>query len=671
MKFKSSCKTPNPPRISLAVSATAVLLALLWFSPRARASDTAPDWLRAAAQDKVPDYPKEAVVVVLLNDQQTIVSPNGQIETRTRRAYKILRPEADRHYNYAGATFDNQTKVSFFRAWTITSDGHELEVKDKDAVVKNVTSFEVFSDLRAEYLRFPEVKPGSVVGYELVQKQRPDVFDDIWFFQDEVPIRRSHYSLQLPPGWEFSALWANHPEQAPQSAGRNQYVWEVMDSPAIEIEPEMPAWTTVEGHMVLKFFPSDPAMRDKTTGTWNDIGTWYYNLIAPRRVATPEIKQKVAELTAGISDPLEKIRALAAFTQRQIRYAAIEIGIGGHQPHAAGDVLAHRYGDCKDKATLLNTMLQEIGIDSYNVMISPQRGLVRPGFPMLLFGHSIVAIHLPDNLTDPSLYAVVNHPKLGRLLFFDPTDEYIPLGYLPPSEQSNYALVVTPQGGDLVLVPLLPPSTNRLLRTGTLSVSATGNLTGEVEELRWGGPAEQSREQFLSAAPADRQKVFEAFLGNSLTNFSLTKASIGNLEKYDESLTLKYKFAVDGYAKTAGDLLILRPRVVGAKGSNLLSGKPRKYPIEFIEATRQDDIFDITFPPGYVVDELPKPVLAECAYGTYKSEVQVADNVLHYKRTYEIKEVVVPTQKLDEVRDFFHQISADERASAVLRRANP
>ncbi|MGA6955755.1 MAG: hypothetical protein WBY73_11645, partial [Candidatus Acidiferrales bacterium] len=250
-------------------------------------------------------------------------------------------------------------------------------------------------------------------------------------------------------------------------------------------------------------------------------------------------------------------------------------------------------------------------------------------------------------------------------------DEYVPLGYLPPSEQTNFALVVTPQGGELLSVPLLPPSTNRLLRTATLSVSDTGKLTGEVEELRWGGPAEESREQFLTAAPADRQKVFEAFLGNSLTNFSLTSASIGNLEKYDESLTLKYKFAADGYAKTAGDLLILRPRVVGAKGSNLLSGKARKYPIEFTEATRQDDIFDITLPAGYVVDELPKPVDAECPYGTYKSQVLVANNVLHYKRTYEIKDVNVPTQNLDEVRDFFHQIAADEKSSAVLRRANP
>ncbi len=669
-KNKSFFKIQNRLRISLAVFAAGLILALASFLPRVHA-DNAPDWLRAAAQEKLPEYPKDAVAVVLLDDQQTIVNANGQTETRTRRAFKILRPEATRHYGHAEARFDNETKILFFKAWTITPDGHELEVKEKDAVEESLTSFELFSDVRAKFLKFPEANPGSVVGYEIIQRQRPEVFDDVWTFQELIPVHKSRYTLQLPAGWEFTTLWANHPDQPPQSAGPNQYVWEVTESPAIEIEPEMPAWTSVEGHMVLKFFPSDSALRAKTSGSWNDIGLWYYGLIAPRRVATPEIKQKVAELTAGISDPLEKIRALAVFSQRQIRYAAIEIGIGGHQPHAAADVLAHRYGDCKDKATLLNTMLQEIGVESYNVMISPQRGLIRPGFPLLLFGHSIVAIRLPDAVPATNLYAVVNDPKLGRLLFFDPTDEYTPLGYLPATEQTNYALVVTPQGGELILVPLLPPATNRLLRTAKLSLSSSGNLRGEVQELRWGGPAVQSREQFLTVAPADRQKILEKFLGTTLTNFSLTSASLGDLEKYDDSLTVNYKFAVDGYAKTAGNLLILRPGVVGTKGSNLLSGKPRKYPIEFPEATRQDDIFDITLPAGYVVDELPKPVLAECAYGTYKSEVQVADNVLHYKRTYEITDVVVPTQKLDEVRDFFHQIAADEKSSAVLRRANP
>jgi hypothetical protein len=79
-------------------------------------------------------------------------------------------------------------------------------------------------------------------------------------------------------------------------------------------------------------------------------------------------------------------------------------------------------------------------------------------------------------------------------------------------------------------------------------------------------------------------------------------AAIGNLEQYDQTLTLNYSFVSSGYAKSAGDLLIVQPRIVGTKGWNILAGKPRKYPIEFKEATRQDDVFDITLPKGYVVD---------------------------------------------------------------------
>src|SRR5580704_12760489 len=672
-KYKLSCKTPNRRRISFVVSAAALLLGLLWLSPRAHASDNAPELLRTAAAQMRPDYPKDAVAVVVLDELQTTVKDNGEIETTHRCAYKLLRPEAREKYGFAVVRFDNETKVSYFRAWTIMPNGAPIEVKDKEASEVSLEDFEMFSDNRAKVIKFPEANVGSVVGYEYTQRQRPFMFEDDWEFQETIPTRRARFSLQLPAGWEFANYWANFAQQEPQSSSNNQYVWELENIPAVEVEPDMPPFLAVAGRMDIKYFPRDQNLRAKTTGTWSDIGVWYTGLTASSRIASPALQQKVTELTSGISDPLVQMKALASYMQRNIRYVAIEIGIGGFQPHPASDVFAHQYGDCKDKATLLSAMLKEIGIDSYYVLIHTERGIVNPKFPSLRFDHAILAIRLPDKISDAGtgLYATLNDPKLGRLLFFDPTHPYVPLGYLPPYLQDTYGLVMGPDGGELVTLPLLPPSTNRLLRTATLSLSASGNLTGAVEELRWGGPAEQSRAQFLTAAPADRQKVFETFLSNSLTNFSLTSASIGNLQKYDESLTLSYKFAADGYAKTAGDLLILRPRVVGAKGSNLLSGKPRKYPIEFEEATRQDDIFDITLPQGYVVDELPKPVVAECAYGTYKSEIQVADNVLHYKRTYEIKDVVVPTQKLDEVRDFFHQIAADERSSAVLRRANP
>ena len=676
--LKLFCKIPNPLRIirPAAVAALAAISVVALASIFGRLSsrvlaDTAPDWLRAAAHQTLPEYPKDAVAVILLDEEQTTVKDNGDIETRHRRAYKLLRPEAREHYGYAGVQFDNETKLSFFKAWTITADGKEMELKEKDAVEFSLTSFEVFTDARAKGIKFSAADPGNIVGYEYVQKHRPFVFEDDWQFQSKIPTRRARFSLQLPPGWEFSEYWANFPKQQPQSSANNFYVWEVENVPAVDVEPDMPPFLTVASRMDIKYFPREPALRAKTTGSWNDIGVWYANLTSASRVPSPALQQKVAELTAGISDPLKKMQVLAAYVQQQVRYVAIEIGIGGYLPHAAAEVFKNQYGDCKDKATLMSTMLKQIGIDSYYVYINTERGIFVPDFPSLRGNHMIMAIHLPPDVPTANLYATVDDPQLGRLLFFDPTDEFVPLGYLPSQLQQNYGLVVTSDSGKLFLLPTLPPATNRLLRTATLTLTPTGNLGGEVNELRWGAPAGDGRAQFIGSSPSDRAKVFEKFLGTFLNNFTLTNASVGNLDQYDANFTLHYQFIVQGYAKTAGDLLILRPRVVGEKGSNILTGKPRKYPIEFEGTTLQSDVFDITLPAGYVVDELPQPVEAKCDYATYKSDVEVKDNILHYKRTYEIKGVVVPTEKLLEVRDFFHQVAAAEKSSAVLRRANP
>jgi hypothetical protein len=571
--------------------------------------------------------------------------------------------------------FDNETKVTSFNAWTITADGHEFALKDKDSVERSTSTYEVFTDDKEKIQRFAEANPGSVVGYEYVQRQRPFIFEDDWLFQDRIPLRHGRLVLQLPAGWEFAAQWFNHAEQKPQNSGTNQYVWEVSDVPAVDIEAEMPPWQAVAGWVGLKYFPHDPAMRARTTGSWKDLGLWFNGLTQSSRIASPQIKQKVSDLTAGISDPVAKIRALTDYIQRQVRYVAISIGIGGYQPHAASDVFGHQYGDCKDKATLLSTMLHEIGIESYYVLIDSDRGLVRPEYPSMRFDHAILAIRVPEGVDAGSFHAVVNDPKLGKLLFFDPTDEYAPLGYLPWQLQKNYGLVVTPDGGELLSLPLLPPSANRLLRIAQFKLSPSGDLSGDVQQLEWGGPAAEERADFLTAQPAKRAQIFENFLGGSLNNFTLTSASLGNLEKYDQSLVLNYKFVSAGYANAAGDLLFVRPRVVGDKGTGMLrlftEQKPRKYPIQFEEATRQDDVFDITLPPGYVVDGLPQPVQAECDYATYHSEIKVADGVMHYKRTFEIKDVMVPTEKLPQIREFLKQVAADQAASAVLRRVTP
>ncbi|HEX4004197.1 MAG TPA: DUF3857 domain-containing protein [Candidatus Acidoferrales bacterium] len=642
------------------------------FAPRASAGDSAPDWLRAAAQEKLPAYDSDTDAVILLDETQTTVHDNGEIDTLHRQAIRLLRNEARREYGGIDVSFDKDTKIAYMKAWTIESNGHEIAVGEKDAVEHGYLDDLEYTDLRGKALQFPEANPGNVVGFEYVQRQRPYVFESDWSFQDRLPVVDARFELQMPPGWELQTQWFNYPEQQPQTPGPNQYVWEVKNLPGVEIEPDMPPWRAVAGWAGVKYFPRDPAMRAKSSGSWQDIGLWYNGLTQATRDSSPAIQQKVAELTAGISDPVQKIRALTEYVQRNIRYFAIEIGIGGWQPHPAAEIFAHQFGDCKDKATLLSTMLHEIGIESYYMAVDDERGVIHPNYPSIYMNHMILAIRLPDSVQDAALYATINDPKLGRLLIFDPTNEHVPLGYLPWYLQYSYGLLMAPDGGRLMALPLLPSSTNRLLRTAKFDLTPAGDLSGEVQELEWGGPAAQERKELLEAQPSKRAEVFDHFLANFLNNFTLTGASLGNLTQEDQNLSLDYKFVSPGYASAAGDLLFVRPRVVGDKGTGILrlftEQKPRKYPIQLEEATRQDDMFDITVPKGYVVDGLPKPVEASCAYATYKSETTYADGVLHYKRSFEVKDVMVPIDKLPEMRAFLQQMAADQGSAAVLKK---
>jgi len=626
-------------------------------------------------QQKLPEYDKDTVAVILLDETQTTVHDNGEIDTLHRCAIRLLRPEARREYGGIAVDFDKDTKISYLKAWTIEANGHEIAVGEKDATEHGFLDDIEYTDVRVKALQFPEASSGNVVGYEYVQRDRPYVFEGDWQFQDRAPVVTARFELQLPPGWEFTTNWFNYAEQKPQTLAPNQYVWEIKNLPGVEIEPGMPPWQAVAGWAGVKYFPRDPAMRAKSSGSWQDVGLWYDGLTQSSRASSPAIQQKVAELTSGISDPLQKIRVLTEYMQKNIRYMAVEIGIGGFQPHPAPEVFVHQFGDCKDKATLLSAMLHEAGIESYYLLIDHRRGHVQPTYPSVHMDHMILAIRLPEGIADADLYATVNDPKLGKLLIFDPTSEHTPLGYLPWQLQDTYGLVMASDGGHLISLPLLPPTANRLLRTAQFSLTPTGDLSGQVHELEYGGPAAQKREELLDTQPAKRAEIFDHFLGRYLNNFTLTGASLGNLNNYDQSLTLDYKFISPGYANTAGDLLFVRPRVVGDEGTATLrlfaEHKPRKYPIQFEEATRRDDIFDITLPVGYVVDGLPKPVQIECSYASYKSETDVADGVLHYKRTFEIKDVMVPTENLLAVRDFLQQVAADQQSSVVLRRATP
>jgi hypothetical protein len=657
-----------------------IVFCFAWFmiggvagAPQALAGD-APAWMHALVNVPLPAHDEKTDVVLLYSDRTVNVQSADKIKITVREAYKILRP-GGREYGTVAVSYNSHSKITGMRGWCIPAQGKDYEVKDKEAMeisLPKIDGSELVSDVKDKLLRIPAADPGNIVGYEYEQEVQPFVLQDVWHFQESNPAREARYTLQLPSGWEYKATWLNYPEAKPAQSG-NQSQWVVSEVKGIKHEDNMPPWQGVAGQMIVSFFPPGGSAQNQGFQSWKQMGIWYQGLTSGRRDASPELKQKVASLTSSASTPLAKMKALGEFAQRDIRYVAIELGIGGWQPHAAAEVFTHHYGDCKDKSTLMGAMLHEIGIDSYYVVINSERGAVTPETPAHMggFDHAIIAIKLPDGVTDATLIATMIHPKLGKILFFDPTDALTPFGQLSGALQANYGLLVTPDGGELVELPELPPAMNGIQRTAKLNLSATGTVSGEVQETRVGDRAWSQRWALRTVTKdADRIKPIETLLSHSLATFQITKASVGNLQLTDQPFMYYYSVVAQNYAKPAGNLLLVRPRFIGNKSSDLLETKePRKYPVEFDGPSRDVDTFEITLPAGYEVEDLPPPVNADYSFASYHSKTEVNGNTLKYTRTFEVKELSVPLSKVEDLKKLYRIIAGDERNTAVLKPA--
>jgi hypothetical protein len=641
-------------------------------APLARAGD-APDWLRAAAAQPLPKFPDNTKAIVLLQDETVTIQANGDDIDHIRVAYKIVRSsgrgrgELPLHYR------TTREKIASVKGWCIPATGKVMSVNEKDAVDVGEFNDGGPTDMRVLVLEAPASEPGNVVGFEFEIHDKPDLQQQFWAFQGDDPVVHASFTLLVPQGWEYNVRWVNHDPIPIHQDGPNQWHWSVDNVPAVDIEEDAPPEEAFVGYAAIDFFPTDPAIRQKTFDSWKEFGLWQERLYIGRRDDSPDIEAKVKEITASATTPLDKMRAITVWMQSQIRYYGVELGIGGWQPHLASQIFANRYGDCKDKATLLSTMLKDIGIDSYYIVINHERGVIRPNDPpSSSFDHVILAIKLPADVPVTGLYATYQHPQLGTLLFFDPTNETVPLGYIPWYLQANYAMLVTDQGGELVELPLLPPPTNRLLRYEQLSLSDSGMLQGSVHEVRWGNPATDSRDAIRSAQAKDPgSNVLESFLANFVPGAELTQAKAQNLDDIGQSLVMDYQFVAQNYAQSSGNLLLVRPRVVGEWSNPVLEDttKPRLYPVALRATNLMSDVVEITLPAGYNVDDLPTPVKLDYPFASYNSKVEFDGKVLRYTRTMQLKSVLISNDQLGDLKKFYEQVADDESTSAILRRA--
>ena len=633
-------------------------------------SQPVPDWVKTAAQQKLPEVHGNPKAVMLLDETTYTVDPKGQAVEHVRRVVKILRPQG-RDYGYPAVYYDKDSKVLSLHVWSIDAAGHEYSVKDNEIgdVGQPGEGGQLYSDERAKVANPPGRDPGGIIAYEYEKRERPYLAETNWEFQDELPRMRQSFTVALPAGYTYTTTWARHAKVEGIDLENHSYRWEMNDVPAIDLDhvPMAPNEGALAARMTVHY--TGPGLAEPQDGTWQGIGEWYEGLSRDRLVSTPEIAAKAAELTAGKTDFYDKAEAIGDFVQQKIRYFVIEMGVGGYQPHAAEEIFRGRYGDCKDKATLLSAMLSSVGIHSALMMVDSERGVVDPDAPSIWGNHMIAAIEIPKGYESPKLHSVVTAKTGKRYLIFDPTWYLTPFGQLEDNLQGSYGVLIEGKDSQVIELPVMDPTLNTIRRTGKFELSADGSLKGSVTDLRFGDLAETRRQVFSSEGEKKQTEYMNRVIAQDFTGASMTGLKVENVDALNKDLTTTFDLQASHFASFTGPLLMIRPRVLGSYELDV-DRKPRHVEIDLEQTMQGTDEYDIELPQGYVVDELPDPVKIDVGFASYVSSTELHGRVLHYSRTYTVRQVTVPATKYEAVQQLAAAIAADEGSQAILKRGN-
>ncbi len=624
-----------------------------------------PQWGLDAAKTPLPANIGDAPAVILFDEYVETIDMQGRAVERERQAIRILKPQG--RHNVCAVSYDVDEKINYFREWTLAADGRSFQAKDTDFVdVGDTSNSRMLSTRKVRVVSPPAADIGATIVCESEELMAPWDQEKIWGIQNGIPVVLEALEIDLPPGHTYAVSWHRCDPVKPVEVSPNSWRWEIKNMPELDLREVRASleWEALAARMSVTWGEAAVAGKDNQ---WRALGQWTTTLEAGRPDPTPEITAKAQGLVAGAPDFYAKLKNITEYIQKNIEYFIVMRGIGGMQAHYAGDIYRNRYGDCKDKTTLLISMLQAVGIHAFYVPVDDHRGVVDPDAPSLAGNHMITAIEVPADVNDKRLMAVVKANDGKRYLIFDPTNERTPVGNLPDYEQGGYGILSAGAASQLIALPVLPPSANGKDRTGNFTLTADGALSGTVDTTSIGPLGADLRLGLKENSEKEQRDAIEKSVAHDLPGVILESFKYVEPSDLDKPLELQYKVTVQQYAHAAGPLLLVRPRVVGDDALPF-DDKPRKVPIDLVATGRWHDSYDIALPAGYVIDETPDPVDIDMDFASYHASVTAKGNLLHYEREFTVREVELAADRAPDFRKFESAILSNEKGTAVLRK---
>ena len=497
----------------------------------------------------------------------------------------------------------------------------------------------MYYDARSRTLRFPCVEKGDVIelDYRLTPEARVNpygrYFGDLVIFRSSLPQRLQRYVLITPVSQRFNILEARMPAaEVHELDGLRIYRWDAHDVAALPNEPKGPALTEIAPYVHVSSF-----------ATWQDLGRWYAQLIAPQFALDNALRQALGQVLADKATEQEKIQAIHQFVLRNTHYVALEFGIYGYKPYPVSQVYARRFGDCKDKASLMIALLRAAGIDADIALVRTRRlgNIGEQATSISIFNHAVVYV-----------------PKYD--LWLDGTAEYAGSRELPIDDQGAMALTVARDGqAQLRRIPVTLPMENYTHRQVQARILPDGKIEFSGSAYTRGEDAPGLRREY-EVAERQRDSV-RSRLAEILPSVRVDDVQVYGATDLERDVTVKFSGDVQMFAGRPS-LALATSWMPRSYVQTLASLPSRAHDLVLPAPWTTEEELHFALPDGARLEAVPQDKILETPFGSAVLRYQRQGNELVVTTSVQFRRLRITPSEYGAFRNFCAQVESAFRA---------
>ncbi len=602
----------------------------------------------ASGQDKpgqkaasaAPDFTKDAYVIERLSSRIT-AERDGTGMRETVAEVKMLAEAGVKAFAVINFTYNSSNEVVDLDYVRVRKpDGTIVKTPDyniQDMPGEVTRSAPLYSDVHEKHVAVKGLSVGDTLEYlvriRVVKPEVPGQFWDEYSFRTNSIVKEERVELNVPADKYVKIVSPKFKPEMKEEGGRRIYTWSQSNLLVKEKDPDE----------VPRRVPPNPDVQITTFASWEEVGNWYGGLQKEPLTVTPAIQAKAAELTKGLTSDDEKVHAIYNFVSLKYHYIGLDFGIGRYQPHAADDVLDNGYGDCKDKHTLLASLLKAAGIDAWPALIHTSRKLDADVPSPAQFNHVITVVPLKDST-----------------IWLDTTPEVATYRVLMPLLRNKQALVIpTGQPPRLMTTPENPPRPQRQEFVMSGKLSSDGVFTGHVEQTYESDIDVVLRMAFRQTPEAQWKELVQRF--SQALNFAgeVSNVKVSPPDDLDKPLQISYDYVRKNFGDWENHHTFSALPPIGIESSKDARVKKPQEPVLLGAIGTITYRTRMELPSGYRIVP-PTPLELIEPYLEYRTRTVFEDGVMTVNRTLKIKKTEVPLEDWEEFRKLGEKISDDE-----------